>query len=98
MANENTTKNTDESLKCSFCGKGQKEVRKLIAGPTVYICDECINLCNEIMAEEFESSFDINSRKAILFSSAPQEQARPFLRRPSHGFFKCHSPLPMPQH
>jgi ATP-dependent Clp protease ATP-binding subunit ClpX len=60
MANENTTKNTDESLKCSFCGKSQKEVRKLIAGPTVYICDECINLCNEIMAEEFESSFDIN--------------------------------------
>lgn len=51
-------------LKCSFCGKGQKEVRKLIAGPTVYICDECVGLCNEIMAEEIESSFDINiSRK-----------------------------------
>ncbi len=54
----------DNFLKCSFCGKNQKEVRKLIAGPTVYICDECIGLCNEIMAEEFESSFDINvSRK-----------------------------------
>jgi ATP-dependent Clp protease ATP-binding subunit ClpX len=52
------------SLKCSFCGKSQKEVRKLIAGPTVYICDECVSLCNEIMAEEFDSSFDINiSRK-----------------------------------
>lgn len=48
------------SLKCSFCGKSQKEVRKLIAGPTVYICDECVSLCNEIMAEEFDSSFDIN--------------------------------------
>lgn len=57
---DKNTKVYDESLKCSFCGKGQKEVRKLIAGPTVYICDECINLCNEIMAEEFESSFDIS--------------------------------------
>ena len=41
-------------LVCSFCGKSQDEVRKLIAGPTVYICDECIELCNEIIAEEFE--------------------------------------------
>src|SRR5205085_2819653 len=39
---------------CSFCGKGQREVRKLIAGPTVYICDECIKLCNDIIAEESE--------------------------------------------
>jgi ATP-dependent Clp protease ATP-binding subunit ClpX len=39
-------------LSCSFCGKSQKEVRKLIAGPTVYICDECISLCNDIIAEE----------------------------------------------
>ena len=42
------------SLSCSFCGKSQKEVRKLIAGPTVYICDECIGLCNDIIAEEIE--------------------------------------------
>jgi len=42
------------NLSCSFCGKGQREVRKLIAGPTVYICDECIKLCNDIMAEETE--------------------------------------------
>ena len=41
-------------LSCSFCGKSQKEVRKLIAGPTVYICDECIGLCNDIIAEESE--------------------------------------------
>src|SRR3989338_2217156 len=40
------------SLSCSFCGKNQREVRKLIAGPTVYICDECIELCNDIIAEE----------------------------------------------
>ena len=40
------------NLSCSFCGKGQREVRKLIAGPTVYICDECIRLCNDIIAED----------------------------------------------
>ena len=39
-------------LRCSFCGKTQEEVKKIIAGPTVYICDECIDLCNEIMEEE----------------------------------------------
>ncbi|MCP4680489.1 MAG: ATP-dependent Clp protease ATP-binding subunit ClpX [Deltaproteobacteria bacterium] len=44
--------NDRPSLSCSFCGKSQKEVRKLIAGPTVYICDECISLCNDIIAEE----------------------------------------------
>ncbi|HAM49765.1 MAG TPA: ATP-dependent Clp protease ATP-binding subunit ClpX [Nitrospiraceae bacterium] len=42
----------ENRLKCSFCGKGQDEVRKLIAGPTVYICDECVELCNDIIAEE----------------------------------------------
>ena len=41
-----------ELLKCSFCGKTQKQVKKLIAGPGVYICDECIDLCNEIVEEE----------------------------------------------
>ncbi len=44
-----------ELLKCSFCGKTQKQVRKLIAGPGVYICDECIDLCNEIIREELKS-------------------------------------------
>jgi len=43
-----------DKLICSFCGKTQKEVKKLIAGPAVYICDECINLCSEIIAEEYE--------------------------------------------
>ncbi|MEM6960399.1 MAG: ATP-dependent Clp protease ATP-binding subunit ClpX [Myxococcota bacterium] len=42
------------NLQCSFCGKSQKEVKKLIAGPTVYICDECIGLCNDIIAEEVD--------------------------------------------
>ncbi len=45
-------KDDTTNLACSFCGKSQKEVKKLIAGPTVYICDECIELCNDIIAEE----------------------------------------------
>jgi ATP-dependent Clp protease ATP-binding subunit ClpX len=48
-----------ELLKCSFCGKSQKQVKKLIAGPGVYICDECIELCNEIIEEELSESSDL---------------------------------------
>jgi ATP-dependent Clp protease ATP-binding subunit ClpX len=44
----------NDNLFCSFCGKNQKEVKKLIAGPAVYICDECIQLCSEIIEEETE--------------------------------------------
>jgi ATP-dependent Clp protease ATP-binding subunit ClpX len=47
-----------DDLTCSFCGKGQDEVKKLIAGPSVYICDECIQLCNEIIAEEYSQDID----------------------------------------
>ncbi len=43
-------------LKCSFCGKTQKQVKKLIAGPGVYICDECIDLCNEIIIDELNET------------------------------------------
>ncbi|HEY3263758.1 MAG TPA: ATP-dependent Clp protease ATP-binding subunit ClpX [Actinomycetota bacterium] len=46
-------------LKCSFCGKSQKQVKKLIAGPGVYICDECIDLCNEIIEEELSEASDL---------------------------------------
>ena len=46
----------DRHLRCSFCGKSRDEVRKLIAGPTVYICDECVNLCNDIIAEDWEEA------------------------------------------
>jgi ATP-dependent Clp protease ATP-binding subunit ClpX len=49
-----------ELLKCSFCGKSQKQVKKLIAGPGVYICDECIDLCNEIIEEEFSATEEIS--------------------------------------
>jgi ATP-dependent Clp protease ATP-binding subunit ClpX len=47
-------------LKCSFCGKSQKQVRKLIAGPGVYICDECIDLCNEIIEEELSEGTEVS--------------------------------------
>jgi len=49
------------NLQCSFCGKSQKEVKKLIAGPTVYICDECIGLCNDIIAEEVDREESFSS-------------------------------------
>ena len=52
MSKRGADKGTD--LLCSFCGKSQSEVKKLIAGPGVYICDECIELCNDIIAEEYE--------------------------------------------
>ena len=51
-------KHDDSRLKCSFCGKSQDQVKKLIAGPEVYICDECVELCNEILDEEFFDSKD----------------------------------------
>ena len=49
-----------ELLKCSFCGKSQKQVKKLIAGPGVYICDECIDLCNEIIEEELADTTEVS--------------------------------------
>src|SRR5436309_13512717 len=58
------SKNT---LYCSFCGKSQHEVRKLIAGPTVFICDECVELCTDIIREENKSS-PVKSRDGILTS------------------------------
>lgn len=48
--------NSKSTLYCSFCGKSQHEVRKLIAGPTVFICDECVELCNDIIREETKSA------------------------------------------
>ena len=52
---------SNEQLLCSFCGKSQRQVKKLIAGPGVYICDECIDLCNEIIDEELAAppAFDL---------------------------------------
>jgi ATP-dependent Clp protease ATP-binding subunit ClpX len=52
-------------LRCSFCGKSQREVRKLIAGPSVYICDECVELCNDIITEEYERE-DYYASRALV--------------------------------
>ena len=56
---DNTENNEDKLLYCSFCGKNQNEVRKLIAGPSVYICNECIDLCNDIIKEEISESSEV---------------------------------------
>jgi ATP-dependent Clp protease ATP-binding subunit ClpX len=60
MAKKNTS---DQALRCSFCGKAQDEVKKLIAGPMVYICDECVGLCNEIIDEESHASVHGETKK-----------------------------------
>jgi len=56
MSDENNTSTDGKILYCSFCGKSQHEVRKLIAGPSVYICDECVELCNDIIREELDEA------------------------------------------
>jgi ATP-dependent Clp protease ATP-binding subunit ClpX len=85
------------ALKCSFCGKSQNDVRKLIAGPTVYICDECIELCNDIIAEEWEEekSRDIRSLpkpaeiKTILDQYViGQDRAKKILSVAVHNHYK----------
>lgn len=52
-------------LYCSFCGKSQHEVRKLIAGPSVYICDECVDLCNDIIREEIKEVAPHRERNSL---------------------------------
>jgi len=56
----------DTPLRCSFCGKTQDEVKKIIAGPTVYICDECIELCNDIMEEEWQKERAVDLKQELL--------------------------------
>ncbi|AKJ01736.1 ATP-dependent Clp protease ATP-binding subunit ClpX [Archangium gephyra] len=98
MAGKNVEKRDNQSLCCSFCGKSQKEVKKLIAGPTVYICDECIGLCNDIIAEEIdrEETKDTKLRiprpseiKAILDEYViGQERAKKTLSVAVHNHYK----------
>jgi len=61
MASETSS----DKLNCSFCGKVQDEVKKLIAGPSVYICNECVDLCNDIIEEEIKSGEDDNSLEEL---------------------------------
>ena len=86
------------NLCCSFCGKSQKEVRKLIAGPTVYICDECIDLCNDIIAEENARTTQVVSRSSVPKPSdikkildeyvIGQEKAKKILSVAVHNHYK----------
>ena len=66
----------DSRLKCSFCGKSQDQVKKLIAGPDVYICDECVDLCNEILEEEFfegkDKSEKVEEKKEADITNVPK--------------------------
>jgi ATP-dependent Clp protease ATP-binding subunit ClpX len=91
------TREGNGTLKCSFCGKSQNDVRKLIAGPTVYICDECIELCNDIIAEEWEEekSREIRSLpkpaeiKTVLDQYViGQERAKKILAVAVHNHYK----------
>ena len=65
MSDDITTKDQESGklLYCSFCGKSQHEVRKLIAGPSVFICDECVELCNDIIREEMQDQSPTGSTK-----------------------------------
>ncbi|NBY22243.1 MAG: ATP-dependent Clp protease ATP-binding subunit ClpX, partial [Gammaproteobacteria bacterium] len=64
MSDDKRTKDAGgKLLYCSFCGKSQHEVRKLIAGPSVYVCDECVDLCNDIIREELQESVAGGSEK-----------------------------------
>ena len=67
-------KHDDDKLKCSFCGKTQDQVKKLIAGPEVYICDECVELCNEILDEEF---FDQKDKEGAVDGENPEKAEKP---------------------
>ena len=88
----------DKTLCCSFCGKSQKDVKKLIAGPTVYICDECIGLCNDIIAEEVDRNEPKDTKlrvprpseiKAVLDEYViGQERAKKTLAVAVHNHYK----------
>mgnify|MGYP001812004908 CR=1 FL=1 len=67
--NHHSGNDTEKLLYCSFCGKSQHEVKKLIAGPSVYVCDECVELCNDIIREEMEEE----STSAIRKLPTPHE-------------------------
>src|SRR3972149_9786189 len=92
------------NLVCSFCGKSQDEVRKLIAGPTVYICDECIDLCNDIIAEECDQEETLSStssmpkpkeiKKTLDHYVIGQERAKKILAVAVHNHYKRISTSP----
>ena len=83
MSKRGSDKSSD--LLCSFCGKSQSEVKKLIAGPSVYICDECIELCNDIIAEENEKEEIKSARLSIPEPAEIKTQDRRVCHRSGTG-------------
>ena len=81
----------DSHLKCSFCGKSQEQVRKLIAGPGVYICDECVELCNEILDEEL-----IEGAAVVPSSASGSTEAKPPKKRKSKAGGISFGDIPKP--
>ena len=84
----------NKKLYCSFCGKSRDEVKKLIAGPAVYICDECVNLCNDIISEEWELEED--EKKELVdgtHSPRPQRSLRTHTAGPSCALCGMNSPV-----
>ncbi len=63
MSDDSGKSEDGKLLYCSFCGKSQHEVRKLIAGPSVFICDECVELCNDIIREELDDRSEDRPRE-----------------------------------
>ena len=97
MAGEEKDMDLLKKLNCSFCGKGHNEVKKLIAGPNVYICDECVELCNDIIAEEGDDQDEAKTGyilkpseiKALLDQYViGQEQAKKILSVAVHNHYK----------
>src|SRR4029434_4839434 len=68
---------SEKTLHCSFCGKSQHEVKKLIAGPSVFICDECIDLCNEIIRDELPAGDHAREAPSDLRAPGEPKRARP---------------------
>jgi len=91
-------RSNEQELECSFCGKGQDDVRKLIAGPTVYICDECVELCNDIIEEEWEEEEvsekprvvpkPVDIKKTLDQYVIGQERAKKMLAVAVHNHYK----------
>ncbi|MBA4393290.1 MAG: ATP-dependent Clp protease ATP-binding subunit ClpX [Desulfobacca sp.] len=97
MNKKSNGKGKGSDLLCSFCGKSQDEVKKLIAGPSVYICDECIGLCNEIIAEEYEKEEahlgekvpkPVDIKKTLDEYVIEQEKAKKILSVAVHNHFR----------